>query len=164
MDLFHRHHGGRPSYHSDPGRLVYAGNMTSIVEILAAVPLFSSLSKKDLNKLSQDVHERTFAAGETMTDQDELGWIFTIVAKGRATVSVNGQSVRSLGPGEFFGEMALIDRTNRRAATVTADTDLDALMLTQPAFRTFAMRHPEVIWALLEHMVARVREADSRER
>ena len=136
--------------------------MTSVADALATVPLFSSLSKKDLSRMARDVHDRTFAAGEAMTDQDEFGSIFTIIAEGRAAISVNGQTVRSLGPGDFFGEMALIDRTNRRSATVTAETDLHALMLTQIVFRPFALEHPTVIWALLEHMVARVHEADSR--
>lgn len=95
--------------------------MTSVADALATVPLFSSLSKRELGGLARDVHDRTFAAGETMTDQDEFGSIFTIIAEGRATISVNGQTVRSLGPGDFFGEMALIDRTNRRSATVTAE-------------------------------------------
>ena len=136
--------------------------MTSIPNALATVSLFSTLSKKELNRLAQDVHERTFAAGEVMTAQDEFGSIFTVIADGRATITVNGTAVRTLGPGDFFGEMALIDRTNRRSATVTADTDLHALMLTQPSFRPFAVAHPAVIWTLLEHMVARVRESDSR--
>jgi CRP-like cAMP-binding protein len=68
--------------------------------------------------------------------------------------------VRKLGPGDFFGEMALIDR-DLRSATVTADTELRTLMLTQWVFRPFAIKHPDTIWALLELMVKRVREAQS---
>jgi CRP-like cAMP-binding protein len=98
-----------------------------------------------------------------LTEQEEFGSIFTVIAEGRATVSVNARTVATLGPGDFFGEMALIDSTNRRSATVTADTDLRALMLTQPVFRPFALDHPEAIWALLELMVARVRESQTRE-
>ena len=75
---------------------------------------------------------------------------------------MNGKAVRTLGPGEFFGEMALIDQSNRRSATVTAGTELRALMLTQPVFRTFALTHPETMWSLLELMVSRVRQAESR--
>jgi CRP-like cAMP-binding protein len=136
--------------------------MTSVADALATVPLFSSVSKKELRKLAKDVHERTFPAGAVLTDPDEFGSIFTVIATGRATISVHGKDVRSLGPGEFFGEMALIDRSNRRAGTVTADTELHALMLTQQVFRPFAESHPQVIWTLLEHMVARVRESDNR--
>jgi CRP/FNR family transcriptional regulator, cyclic AMP receptor protein len=136
--------------------------MSSVTDALARVPLFEGVPKKDLGKLAKEVHERTFPVGTVMTDQDEFGSIFTIIAEGRATISVNGRAVRTVGPGEFFGEMALIDLTNRRAATVTADTELHALMLTQPVFRPFAYDHPEVIWALLTHMVARLRESNDR--
>jgi CRP-like cAMP-binding protein len=97
-----------------------------------------------------------------MTEQDEFGSIFTVIADGQATVSVHGSAVRTLGPGDFFGEMALVDRTNQRSATVTAITEVRALMLTQPVFRPFALDHPEAIWALLELMVARVRDAEAR--
>jgi CRP-like cAMP-binding protein len=137
--------------------------MDSVTDVLATVPLFSMLSKRELAKLAKDVHERTFPAGAVLTEQDEFGSIFTVIAEGRATVSVNARTVATLGPGDFFGEMALIDSTNRRSATVTADTDLRALMLTQPVFRPFALDHPEAIWALLELMVARVRESQTRE-
>jgi CRP/FNR family cyclic AMP-dependent transcriptional regulator len=137
--------------------------MDSVTDVLATVPLFSMLSKRELAKLAKDVHERTFPAGAVLTEQEEFGSIFTVIAEGRATVSVNARTVATLGPGDFFGEMALIDSTNRRSATVTADTDLRALMLTQPVFRPFALDHPEAIWALLELMVARVRESQTRE-
>jgi CRP-like cAMP-binding protein len=137
--------------------------MDSVTDVLATVPLFSMLSKRELAKLAKDVHERTFPSGAVLTEQDEFGSIFTVIAEGRASVSVNARTVATLGPGDFFGEMALIDSTNRRSATVTADTDLRALMLTQPVFRPFALDHPEAIWALLELMVARVRESQTRE-
>ena len=137
--------------------------MDSVTDVLATVPLFSMLSKRELAKLAKDVHERTFPAGAVLTEQEEFGSIFTVIAEGRASVSVNARTVATLGPGDFFGEMALIDSTNRRSATVTADTDLRALMLTQPVFRPFALDHPEAIWALLELMVARVRESQTRE-
>jgi CRP-like cAMP-binding protein len=137
--------------------------MDSVTDVLATVPLFSMLSKRELAKLAKDVHERTFPAGAVLTEQDEFGSIFTVIAEGQATVSVNTRTVATLGPGDFFGEMALIDSSNRRSATVTAGTDLRALMLTQPVFRPFALDHPEAIWALLELMVARVRESQTRE-
>jgi CRP-like cAMP-binding protein len=136
--------------------------MDSVVDVLASVPLFSSLPKKDLAKLAKQVHERTFPAGDVLTDEDDFGSIFTVIADGQATVAVKGKAVRTLGPGDFFGEMALIDRSNQRSATVTADTPLQVVMMTQPVFRPFATSHPEVIWALLEIMVARVRDAENR--
>jgi CRP-like cAMP-binding protein len=136
--------------------------MADIAELLASTPLFNTVSKKDLGKLAKDVHDRTFPAGTALSDTGEFGSIFTVIAAGRATVAVNDVAVRSLGPGDFFGEMALIDRANVRSASVTADTDVRALMLTQPVFRSFAKSHPETLWPLLELMVKRVREAEDR--
>lgn len=135
--------------------------MSTAAEVLARVPLFSMLSQKDLERLARDAHERTFAAGTALTEEEEFGSIFTVIIDGEATVSVHGKPARTLKAGDFFGEMALIDRAPR-SATVTAETDLRCLMLTQPVFRPFAFAHPETMWALLELMVKRVREVESR--
>jgi CRP-like cAMP-binding protein len=132
-------------------------------DALAAVPLFAMVSKKDLSKLARELHESTFAAGTVMTEQHEFGSVFTMILDGRASVVVHGRAARELGPGDFFGEMSLIDRSPR-AATVTAETDLHCLMLTQPVFRPFALSHPETMWALLELMVKRVRDVEARDK
>lgn len=131
-------------------------------EVLAKLPLFSMLSKRDLEKLAREAHDRTFPAGTVLTEQDEFGTIFTVIVEGQATVTVRGKVARVLKPGDYFGEMALIDRSPR-SATVTADTELRCLLLTQPVFRPFAVSHPETMWALLELMVQRVRDAEARE-
>jgi CRP/FNR family cyclic AMP-dependent transcriptional regulator len=81
--------------------------------------------------------------------------------EGQAAVSVHGRSARTLGPGDYFGEMALIDHSYR-SATITAETELRCLMFTAWVFRPFALEHPEVAWALLELMVQRVRDAEAR--
>lgn len=131
-------------------------------EVLGKLPLFSMLSKKELGKLAEEVHDRTFPAQTVLTEEDEFGTIFTVIAEGQASVAIHGRTVRTLKEGDFFGEMALIDRSPR-SATVIADTELRCFLLTQPVFRPFAVAHPETMWALLELMVKRVREAESRE-
>jgi CRP/FNR family transcriptional regulator, cyclic AMP receptor protein len=135
--------------------------MTTAQEVLAKVPLFSMLSKKDLDRLAKDAHERTFAAGTVLTDEEESGVTFGVIMAGQAAVSVHGRPARTLGPGDYFGEMALIDHSVR-SAKITAETELTCLMFTAWVFRPFAMEHPETAWALLELMVKRVREAESR--
>ncbi len=135
--------------------------MSTAAEVLGKTPLFSMLSRRELNKLAEEVHERTFRAGTVLTEEEELGTIFTVIVEGTATVTVRGSTARTIGSGDFFGEMGLIDRSPR-SATVTAETDLKCLMLTQPVFRPFAMAHPQTMWALLEMMVKRVREAEAR--
>ncbi len=136
--------------------------MSTPSEVLAKVPLFSMVSKRDLDKLARDAHDRSFPAGTVLTEENEYGTIFTVIAEGTATVTVRGKVARVLKEGDFFGEMGLIDRSPR-SATVTADTDLRCLMLTQPVFRPFAVSHPETMWAILEIMVQRVRDAESRD-
>jgi CRP-like cAMP-binding protein len=136
--------------------------MSTPSEVLAKVPLFSMLSKRELDKLAREVHDRTFPSGTVLTEENEYGTIFTVIAEGQATVTVHGKPARVLKEGDFFGEMGLIDRSPR-SATVTADTELRCLMLTQPVFRPFAVSHPESMWALLDMMVKRVREAEARD-
>jgi CRP-like cAMP-binding protein len=84
-----------------------------------------------------------------------------VVIDGSLEVTVRGTPVRKLGPGDYFGEMALIDR-EYRSATVVAETDSRCLVFSRPVLRPFAYNHPEVAWALLELMVKRVREAEAR--
>ena len=119
------------------------------------------LPKKELAKLAQNAHNRTFPAGAVLTDEDQTGATFGVIMEGQAAVSVRERPARALGPGDYFGEMALIDHS-LRSATVTAETELHCLMFTAWVFRPFALQHPEVAWALLEKMVQRVREAESR--
>jgi len=135
--------------------------MTTPQDVLAKVPLFSMLSKKELSRLAGNAHERTFHAGAVLTEQDETGVTFGVIVDGQAAVEVHGQPARTLGPGDYFGEMALIDHSYR-SATITAETDLRCLLFTAWVFRPFAMDHPETAWALLEMMVQRVRDAEAR--
>jgi CRP/FNR family transcriptional regulator, cyclic AMP receptor protein len=135
--------------------------MTTPQEVLAKVPLFSMLSKKELARLANNAHERTFPAGAVLTEEDETGATFGIIVEGQASVSVHGRTARMLGPGDYFGEMALIDHSYR-SATITAETDLRCLLFTAWVFRPFALEHPETAWALLEMMVQRVRDAEAR--
>jgi len=119
------------------------------------------LSKKELTKLTNNTHERTFPPGTVLTEQDEAGATFGVIVDGRASVSVRGRTARTLGPGDYFGEMALIDHSYR-SATITAETELRCLLFTAWVFRPFALEHPETAWALLEMMVRRVRDAEAR--
>jgi CRP-like cAMP-binding protein len=135
--------------------------MTTAEEVLAKVPLFSMLPKKELAQLVREAHDQTFPAGTVVTDEGRVGVSFGVIVEGQASVSVHGRQVRTLGPGDYFGEMALIDRS-QRSAKITAETDVRCLMFVSWVFRPFAMQHPESAWALLEIMVKRVREAEAR--
>jgi CRP-like cAMP-binding protein len=130
-------------------------------ESLQQVPLFSQLSNRDLKKLAGAMHERTFPTGHEVTTEGENGLGFFVVADGTATVSVDGEARRTLGAGDYFGEMALIDG-GVRSARVSADTDLTCYGMTAWNFRPFLRDHPDLVWALLRTLVQRLREAEAR--
>jgi CRP-like cAMP-binding protein len=130
-------------------------------EVLAQVPLFSMLPKKELARLARNAEDRTFPAGAVLTDEEQVGVSFGVLVEGQAAVNVHGRPARALGPGDYFGEMALIDQSHR-SAKITAETELRCLLFVAWVFRPFAMEHPETAWALLEMMVQRVRDAENR--
>jgi len=121
------------------------------------------LPKNEVAKLARRAHEITVPAGTVVTDEDTVGESFGVIIDGQAAVRVHGQPIGVLGPGDYFGEMALIDESYRyRSATITATTELHCLMLAKYGFRHFAMSHPQTVWALLEIMAQRVRDAENR--
>jgi CRP-like cAMP-binding protein len=88
--------------------------MTNPETVLDQVPLFSILSKKELANLMHDAHERTLPIGAVLTDEEAIGTTFGVIVEGHAAVTVNGKLARTLGPGDYFGEMALIDSLSAR--------------------------------------------------
>lgn len=129
------------------------------VQALSGVPLLSGLDSKELERLSGSFTERAFPAGTVVFKQgDERGIGFFVITDGTAQVSADGQSLAVLGPGDHFGEIALIgDRV--RTATVTAETDLQTLVTSVWEFRGFVKNDPDVAWKLLEHLVGLLHEA-----
>jgi CRP/FNR family transcriptional regulator, cyclic AMP receptor protein len=106
--------------------------------------------------------ERTFNEGEAITTEGRTGIGFFLIEHGNATVSLRGEIVRTLAPGDYIGEIALIDE-GPRTATVTATTDLRCRGMAAWEFRSFVQEHPEVAWQLLQTLAARFREAEGRQ-
>jgi CRP-like cAMP-binding protein len=131
------------------------------IELIRGVPLFAEADDRFLERLAGEFMERTYAAGATIAEEGEVGRTFVVIERGEVTVTVRGQEVGRLGPGEAFGEMALIDKS-ARSATVRADTEVHGYQLPVWSFRPFLESHPEMAWALLEALARRVREAESR--
>jgi CRP/FNR family transcriptional regulator, cyclic AMP receptor protein len=131
------------------------------VDLIRGVPLFAEADGAFLEDLTDEFMERRYSAGEVMAEEGEAGRTFIVIESGEATVTVHGQQVARLGPGDSFGEMALIDRS-ARSATVKADTDVHGYQLPVWSFRPLIESHPEVAWALLEALARRVREAEGR--
>jgi CRP/FNR family cyclic AMP-dependent transcriptional regulator len=130
-------------------------------ELIRGVPLFAEADAKFLDRLAGEFIERTYAPGETITEEGEAGRTFVVIESGEATVTVHGQEVGKLGPGEAFGEMALIDKS-ARSATIKADTEVHGYQLPVWSFRPLVESHPEMAWALLEALAQRVRVAEAR--
>jgi CRP-like cAMP-binding protein len=124
----------------------------AVRDALAKVPLFSGLDAKHLDKLAKDFSERRFDAGSTVVRQgDDHSVVFFVIAEGEAVVSIDGNEVGTLGPGDEFGAIALIsDRV--RTATVTAKTDLVTYVMTLWDFRSFVQGDNEVSWKLLQQL------------
>jgi CRP/FNR family transcriptional regulator, cyclic AMP receptor protein len=132
------------------------------VDVLRQVPLFSELGDRELEKLAGHFKERTFPEGSAVTMEGGTGTGFFVVVEGNATVSVSGEQRGTLGPGDSFGEIALVDE-GTRSATITAATDLRCYGLTAWEFRPFVEEHPQVAWPLLKQMAKRLREAQAHE-
>ena len=96
------------------------------LDLIRGVPLFAEADESFLERLAGEFMERTFAAGETIAEEGEAGRTFIVIERGEVTVTVHGEEVARLGPGDSFGEMALIDKS-ARSATVKADTEVHAI-------------------------------------
>jgi CRP/FNR family transcriptional regulator, cyclic AMP receptor protein len=130
-------------------------------ELIRGVPFFAETDEKFLDRLAEEFNDRTYAPGELLAEEGERGRTFFVIESGEAAVLVRGNEVRRLGPGDSFGEMALIDKS-ARSATIRADTEVRGYQLPVWSFRPIVESHPEMFWALLEALAQRVREAESR--
>ncbi len=126
--------------------------MADRTEELQRVPLFSDLNKRQLKRIGSDFRERSFKPGTSVVRQGEMSGIgFFVITAGEASVTIDGREVARLGPGEHFGELALISERTR-AATVTAETRLECLEITFWDFRRIAKTSPDITWKLLQHV------------
>jgi CRP-like cAMP-binding protein len=129
---------------------------TSAAASLEHVPLLADLTQRDRQRLARMMRERTFAAGREVVVEGRNGVGFFIIAEGKAVVSIGERVISVLGPGDYFGEMALL-HGGERSATVTADTELRCLTITAWGFKSFVLEHPNVAWALLQTLAQRMR-------
>ena len=124
-----------------------------VTDDLRRVPLYSELDDKQLRKLGEHFRERNLAAGSSVLQEGTMSGVgFFVVAEGEVSVTKGGSEVATLGPGDHFGELALINE-RERSATVTAKTEVRALEIPFWDFRDFAHANPDVTWRLLQHVV-----------
>ena len=130
------------------------------VELLQRIPLFADLEPRELERLSGSFKERTFDAGNPVATEGEGAAGFFVIESGEAVVTVHGEERGRLGPGDYFGDIALIDQGSR-SATIVADSDLRCYGLTFWDFRPLVESDARIAWPLLQAMAKRLRAAES---
>ena len=123
--------------------------------------LFSACSKRDLQVIGRASDEVDVPAGNVLTEEGRQGHEFYLILDGQAAVRRNGKKVAMLGPGQYFGELSLLDK-GPRSATVVADTDMRLLVLGQREFNGTLDEVPGLAHKLLRTMASRLRESDSK--
>ena len=129
------------------------------LEHLRNVPLFSSCSTKDLEKIAKAGDELLMPAGSMIVDQGQTGREAFIVLEGTVTVKRNGKKVATLGAGTVVGELSLLDH-GPRTATVVCDTDCRLMLITQRHFLAVVDDVPALAHKLLASLAGRIRELD----
>jgi CRP/FNR family transcriptional regulator, cyclic AMP receptor protein len=128
------------------------------VEQLQRVPLFEDLDRRELQSLASSFKERTFKAGETVASEGAGGVGFFVIDEGEAKVTLRGDERARLTPGNYFGELALIDEGGR-TATITAETDMRCYGLTSWEFRPLVESNASIAWKLLQALAKQLRQA-----
>lgn len=133
--------------------------MADLAEILASIPLFTGLSKNERRGVASHLKEDWFNAGDDIVTVDDKGGRLYVITEGRAKVIINGKTLRKLGPGDYFGEMSLID-DSPRAATVRADTGVKTVWIGRSNFLSLLQESWPMTRKILGDLCARVRLAD----
>ena len=123
---------------------------------LKKVPLFAGLDDRELGQIAETMRERRFPAGSTVTQEGAGGAGFFIVEEGQAEVTIAGEARSHIGPGDYFGEIALITGS-LRTATITATTDLVCYGMTPWDFRPLVETNSVIAWKLLTAMAEKLR-------
>lgn len=129
------------------------------LELLRSVPIFGRFDHKHLQRLGVLTEEVDVPAGKVLIRQGELGDDLMILVKGLVAVERDGERINKLGPGEFFGEIALIEQ-GPRTATVTAETPCRLLVLNHRSFHALMEEFPEVAAQVLLTLAHRLRSLE----
>lgn len=127
--------------------------------LLSQVPMFASLNRKELKAVARLVDEIGRPAGSMLARKDELGREFFLILEGKAAVVSGNRKLATLGPGQFFGEISLLDR-GPRTASVKAETDLRLFVVSVREFSGLLDQVPGMARRLLVHLCGRLRECE----
>ena len=128
---------------------------------LKSIWLFSGCSGSELRKIRSSLDSVEVPAGKVLVEEGRIGQEFFIIVDGQAKVTRNGRKVATLGPGSHFGELALLDR-RPRSASVTSETEMDVLVMSQRQFNGLLESVPTIARKLLSALATRLREADAK--
>jgi CRP/FNR family transcriptional regulator, cyclic AMP receptor protein len=133
---------------------------SQLTDLLKTIPLFSSCSRAELNRIAAIVKEVEFPAGRTICKEGQSGVGLHVIVEGETKVQIGGRTRRRLGSGAFFGEIALLDG-GPRSATVIAETPVRTLSIPAWSFKTTLKSQPGLALKMLEETCRRLRTADS---
>ena len=128
-------------------------------DLLARVPLFAGLPKRHLRSVAGIAEEQRFREAATIAEEGERGDDFYVILSGEARVTRRGKTVARLMPGDFFGEVALLDGGPRTASVVT-ETPMQAMVLNRKPFHAMLEREPSIVLKMLEEVAGRLRNAE----
>jgi CRP-like cAMP-binding protein len=129
------------------------------LDLLRRIPLFTDFGRRDLERLSQLADEVEVPGERRLMAQGDRGTEMFVIASGRVRVERDGERINTLGPGDFFGEIALLDG-GPRTATVTADEPTRLLVLTHREFHTMMEEFPEIAAEVLNALAHRIRRLE----
>jgi CRP-like cAMP-binding protein len=129
-------------------------------EVLRRLPLFASLDDDALTKIAPWFTPRAISEATDLTGEGASGYSFFVMVDGRATVTRGGEKIAEIGPGDFFGEGAIIG-AGRRGATVRTSTPSEVLVMFGSEFRRLQQEHPEIAARIEETALQRLGQADS---
>lgn len=128
-------------------------------DLLAQVPLFEGLSRRHLRKIAEHADEISFREKETIVEADQPGGTFFVIVEGEVRVVQGTRTIARAGPGEFFGEISLLDG-GPRTASVIAETPVVAIRLFKASFDKVVREEPGVAGKILAVVARRLREAE----
>jgi CRP-like cAMP-binding protein len=131
----------------------------SKVKLLSEIPLFSACTGKELREIARVADRVSALDGEVLAKAGTAGREFFVIAEGKATVSIDGGEIAVLGPGEFFGEMALLDQ-GPRSANVTASGPMTLYVIGSKEFSELIDRVPFIARRILRGLSQRLRSAE----
>lgn len=135
--------------------------MAEYAQTLKQIPLFAEMSDAHLQRIANSARERRFDAGTPIVSAGEAGIGFYLIVAGRAEVQRNKRTLRTLNPGDYFGELAIL-RDQPRSATVIATEATTCLVLTRWDFKGVLQANPAMAVPLLETVARRLEDDDTR--